>query len=795
MGRKRSRRSRRASTGGGASPPASTPPEPGPPAGAKPEPTAPRRRSRGLLLGLAFLVGASLLIAVVAVLFQEPGGEPAGSPTSPEVLAPLPRSTDPLAALPVPAGALSPPAELSPAARARADEALRLYAEALEAHHRGDVPVFVARARGALAAFEAAGWIPESLSPFHHLFLAEHFRAGDLRTTIVEGRRWLERFPGSPDHLETVGKAEYQAGQFAEAADHLEAFARIHPRSLRTRRQLASVYESLGDKEKGLAAVQESLRLIGHPHPAHARHPEALPTLQTAMRVTHRFYDYPRLLGLARDVLALRPDLPDAHMALGVAARHVGDLEQAERSLSHYLELVERSGRSADQNLNPTRLELALARLKSQEYRAALEVLVDILVDDPHFTRAHFQLGQVLTRLGRAPLGEAFFQRARDLAPADRERRREIELRALGQRARAERARAMALRLQGDYTEAAQILETALRQSGGSPEVLVYLVETLLATGRVEEASRRLAEGGERLGPRHPDRVGWTARIHRERGDFEGARQRFASLCQSSTRNLQTWGLDLARLLLRDLDRPAEALPVLDRLLELGPDPAARLLRGAAHLAAGDPARALEDFSAVPPGDRHRGEGPFHAEHALALLNSPPPTSTERVRLLLESVPVHLRGHSSSLRALARYLSSGGEDDGLEPWHPGLIGGKLPEPDALEARALAHAGREKQARELEQAAARDSGAAAASKYREASRIREELGDGVGALDRARRARAVGGNSRETLDLLLRLLDHPADLFLRHQLERERARLAGAAAPDRRSLVESLLGPS
>ena len=190
------------------------------------------------------------------------------------------------------------PAHLDADQQRAAREAVRLHSLALAAYWKDDLKEFERLASLALDSYREADWIFKELGPFHDLLLNVWFQAGESSRALREGREWLERFPDSLDHLQTVGRLEFVAGHYAESAKFLKAFADQRPDSLVVSRQLARVFSAMGDKDSALAAVKRSLELIGFFDHTHEGHAEVDETLLTAIEVTHRFYDYEQLRDL-----------------------------------------------------------------------------------------------------------------------------------------------------------------------------------------------------------------------------------------------------------------------------------------------------------------------------------------------------------------------------------------------------------------------------------------------------------------------------------------------------------------
>ena len=755
---------------------------------AKDKPGA-QRKSRSV--ATAACVGALLVAAFLTWRFLSPAAEPDSSEPS-QARGPTTFETVVYKAVqPIDVSALQPPPDLPSQRLTEAHGAIALYGQSITALRSRDVAAFAGLARQSLAAFARAGWLPDELSPFHNLYLIACQKNGDLRTTIVEGRRWIEEHPAAIDHLETVGKAEYQAGRFTGAIEMLEKYVSERPKSLRTWRQLAASYQALGAKEKGLAAVAEMLRLIAYPDGNYARHPEAVPTIQLALRVTHRFYEYERLAPLARAALKLEPRSQDALMALGVAERQLGNYAEAAGLLLRFLE---ETGGKSSKNAELARLELALAQLKHGDAGAALSSLVDLLTANPSATKAHFQLGRCLVRLGFPLRAEAFFKRSQELAPANREERREIELRGIGNRARAERAKAESFRLRGLYAQGARVLREALRNSGGSPQMHIYLIEYLYDTGQISTVRQEVEAFRARVGKTEPAGRGWSAMVLRAEGRSSEAAQRLTELLVENPKYVQTWGLRLADLFLEDLQDAVNARKWIQAFLRFGPNAEASILHARTEQLLGNAGLALTLLS-----------GQNREDHEWA---------ARQGDLVLAAVYLDQSKSVEAGEALARYARQ--TPSGARPaefWSlvSGLLEAKAelqalrpllpPGASSAETSALTVLVREKAADaksrkerhlELLRRAATTTGLQSARTRIVVAAELLQSGDRSGAREQLDAARASAPDAPEVLRALIAALDSPADTFQRFVFERELARIdPESKAPNRRDLVLEL----
>ncbi|HVR75507.1 MAG TPA: hypothetical protein VMT52_14320, partial [Planctomycetota bacterium] len=359
-------------------------------------------------------------------------------------------------------------------------------------------------------------------------------------------------------------------------------------------RWLAHTCAQLGAQEEGVRAVKESLERIGYPGNGYWGRPLAPKVLGTALMVLHRFQEYGLLAEVAAEHLRRFPRNPEAVMAGGVALAELGRFEEAEPLLR---EALLHPANAADAEEIAFSLGVALA--KQAKWSEAAGVLTTLLAKDPYFAKAYHQLGLVFSRLGRPREAEAMHATSRELAPSEREMRREIEMRGAGEPGRAAAARALALTLRGEPGEAERTLRAGdLRDD---PYAVFALADFYIEALRASDAERVLAQGEKLTGPGHDDVLGRRALVLELRGERERA---FAILRSLTSREgaASFWKTTFARLLIEER-RLDEAVKILEPAAKTGIDQAAAHFLGRALLEKGEAARALQVLRAVSPGD------------------------------------------------------------------------------------------------------------------------------------------------------------------------------------------------
>jgi tetratricopeptide (TPR) repeat protein len=254
--------------------------------------------------------------------------------------------------------------------------------------------------------------------------------------------------------------------------------------------------------------------------------------------------------------LDLRPGYAPAHMRLGRVLVARGLPERAAEQFERALELAP--------DLQPARVGLAQIRLSQGELARAEELLDEVLAEEPRHAQALSTLGQVYMRQGRRKEAREVAERARDAALynlfadplMEQVVREEASSVLLWERAKA-------FFDNGDYEQAVRGLEQVVQRRPTNPDVHHQLAIAYGNLGRFDLSRRHLerviALDGDRVEPRIQ-----LALLHLEQG------------------------------------RPAAAIPLLRRVLELAPeDRDAGWLLGRAQVQTDDPEGALATFEAA----------------------------------------------------------------------------------------------------------------------------------------------------------------------------------------------------
>jgi thioredoxin-like negative regulator of GroEL len=658
---------------------------------------------------------------------------------------------------------------VAPAKRQLFEEGRRLLFEAAVAYGGGDRVSGDERMLAALRRLGEAGAAIPALRAYHEETLEAPLRSRDYAEVERRARLWLDNFPEDANALEALVEAAQRRGRWADGARAARELTRVVPGHLEGWLALASFAFEQVDKEGAVAAVRRALGLIGFPGGEFWTHPGASKVLGTSVKVLHRFQEYEELARVAAAHRRHFPGMVEVVMAEGIARLHTGDAAGAEPLL--------RDALADPANANEVRFHLALALSKQGKHAEAARVLAALLAEEPHFGRAYYQLGMSLVRLGRDGEAEAMLEKSRELAPSEREMRREAELRSSGQPARAAFARSQAYLLRGQPGEAEKALRAPELRS--HPAVLVPLAELYLDWLRLEEAEAELALAAMALGADHQDILGNRALALWHRGRRDEALAALTGLCERPG-TARVWVSRLARLHL-ELGQPARAKALLEPVRRGADDREESLLLGQAHLALGGAERALELFESVSRGDTRWDEWQVNIWLARALLGAG--REPGAAWKLIEETPARKRGTLLDLEARREALERLASSD------PAFSPLALEEARAALERARSLAPR---LEALRRRIAQGRWPAAGREHLDLARNLAAAGNRGAALHHARLALEAEPAALEPRRQLAEWLDGEAEAFIRLRLLREISAIApddAGAARELRALEE------
>jgi arylsulfatase A-like enzyme/Flp pilus assembly protein TadD len=228
------------------------------------------------------------------------------------------------------------------------------------------------------------------------------------------------------------------------------------------------------------------------------------------------------------------------------------------------------------------RFERAAARLSGEGAGEALAELDALVAADPGNPVFRGKLAQAWRERGELEKAVPLYGRAAEDAPEDPEAWYNL---------------ASALHEAGRAAEARAAIERSLRLDGSRPEARNTLGVILLAQGDPDKA-RREFERAVALDPRNAQALNNLGNVLRALGRLDEAEEAYRRSAALAPRYAEPWnGLGTLEV---DRDRPAAALALFERALELAPaSHEVRLNRAIARELAGDAAGAVRDYREV----------------------------------------------------------------------------------------------------------------------------------------------------------------------------------------------------
>ncbi len=699
-----------------------------------------RRRFRNRL---ALLVAtAALAASSAAILISRSRGPAAREDVKPLEPAPLHAISWP-AVRPEAAGSFRE-------ARLGLERALSLYAS-------GEREAADALILSSLGDLERCGALVPALGAHHYQTVLTAAGKASFPEAEKRASRWLEKYPEDFDHLFLLGQVRYQMRKWPQAAESFRAAAAIRPRSAEVLRWLSQTSAQMGAQEEGVRAVKRSLEAIRFPAGDYGNHPLARTVLGNAIAVLHRFQEYELLAEVAGAYRGKFGDAGEAAMAEGVALANIGRYGEAEPLLR------KASGDPANvENADEIDLSLGLALSKQSKWAEAARVLAALLERNPFHGKACYQLGMSLTRLGKHAEAEAMIAKSRELAPSEREMRRERELRSAGYPGRAVATASAGYASRGELGRAEQILRAP--ELRADPNAVFALADLYLDLLRVSDAERVLEHAATLMNPTHLEILGRQALALCLRGEREKGIAALRQAAATATTD-PYWSVELAKTLLED-ERFAEAVTVLEPLRRGDADREASFLLAQALLGEGDPDRALDLLRSISTGDTRWNEWEGEAWLALALLRSTRearPASIEEAARLLDAAPAHARSSRVFLRT--RVLLAERRSD--------AAGDAATAREALQRHEAAQPGIVALERRIASAPWPDAGVL----HLALARIHASRGDTRRAVRHARIALQARPDSLDALRVLEAWLEGDANVFFRLRVLRDLARLA------------------
>ena len=352
-----------------------------------------------------------------------------------------------------------------------ASTAMRRAHEALAAQ---DYARAIADLESARRQFERQGADVRILSELSFNLVVCYEKLGEGTRAIAAAQHHLAHHPDDTGVLELLGKLHYVRGSYEEAAkafEHLKGLVTPTPRLLR---QLVSVHTNRRMQQDALAAATQ---LMGRDRSAGS--------LEAALEAYVTFMQHEKALGVITDLRKLRGARSMYAYAAGFAHAKLDHRAEAERELRPILDDPVYG--------DDARFELG-AVLGKQRLRIpeALGLLAGLLERDPYYTRAYFQLSQLLFRQRRPEEAQRLRTMHEALQKSEREFRKGREFTAAGLSVEATIFRALGYQRRRQFRKAEAALRTELKRRPDEKRLSGALGNVLFTTERYREAAEVL---------------------------------------------------------------------------------------------------------------------------------------------------------------------------------------------------------------------------------------------------------------------------------------------------------------
>jgi tetratricopeptide (TPR) repeat protein len=262
-------------------------------------------------------------------------------------------------------------------------------------------------------------------------------KVGKSAEAVERARALVAASPSDPDRLFTLGLALSEH----DVEQSIAAFTRtleLAPRHALARYNLALVLRRVDRQADALRELDAALAIERRPqalytqgviywHQGDLR--RAADSLRAAIAISSDYADAHYALGgvlkterdwtgaaaSLRKAIALQPDLFSARYALAQVLRSAGDERGARATIDEAERLRDRSNREREAI---TWTSVGIQKVEGGDLSGALDALTRATAAFDTYAPAHYQMGLVFSRLGRADAARAAFARAQQLNPS-----------------------------------------------------------------------------------------------------------------------------------------------------------------------------------------------------------------------------------------------------------------------------------------------------------------------------------------------------------------------------------------
>ena len=219
-----------------------------------------------------------------------------------------------------------------------------------------------------------------------------YLEQGRVDEGIAEVQEAVQLYPTFAEAYETLGLAYMERGQWADAITHLERALALKPALATGRNQLGRLYMAQGQFEAAIATFQQLVEQ--HPEAAEARHNLAV--------AYARHGKQEQALSQFRAVIRQQSDFHAARLDLSALALEMRRPQVAIEALQPLLAPAGAGPqRDAEVDRDEVRYRLGLAHMMAGQLPQAIQLLQEVLREQPHHAEAHVYLGSLYYRQGQ----------------------------------------------------------------------------------------------------------------------------------------------------------------------------------------------------------------------------------------------------------------------------------------------------------------------------------------------------------------------------------------------------------
>lgn len=376
-------------------------------------------------------------------------------------------------------------------------EAIRFHPEDDRLHRQlGEVYLALGNLDGALSCFEKVVELRPDCARMRNQLGRIYLKKNYDQESIQEYREAVSLHPLEPAYREDLGMAYYVSGKLPEAAAELHKATRLDGKNSDYFKALGFIYDEMGRADDAVDHFKYALHL----DPNDSRTLASLAKARVNQGLANGAVD------LYRKAIQLEPTLTLLHLHLARALAAAGRSQEAAQSFRDFAATVGEHGDA--QMLSSVFLEMGESLFQTGDAGQAAEVFQAALSHPESQAQARVGLAKISLSRSDHKAAANHLQRALELEP-----RNGLVWQTWSILAAEE----------GDWAEAINRMEEALRLRADDPELWIQLGRCYRKGGRPDEADHTFAKAYERF-PEHQARFLWLrGRLAIRRGDWTRA--------------------------------------------------------------------------------------------------------------------------------------------------------------------------------------------------------------------------------------------------------------------------------